>query len=380
MKARDLAAETMLRRTKRALRFIPVLLVTLSCNAFGEWQKVYPTVKTVWPTSQATKYLAGFDLYANRSILHTPNGTVIMSHMRDYEARQIIGDIKFISNTARYEYDCDKRLGRSIALRAYDAPMAEGQPVASFDVVGDWESVRPGSMLEVTWAIACNTNSITRISMWLVNAADYVPSTAPVELLADDGTAFQIDPKSLHNLVTVWEALKKQAGIDPLLMLADLGFSNAFAGKYYARRAVGISLQEFEAIGLDQTLLAAVLSHELAHLVLKHVERRPAKPQPVPKGGAWAGLVRLATAPIDALRGLRKTHGSTVESRDQERDADGLGMKLAASAGFNPCGLAIFLKGAGGQIPESSVASHPNDSERIQRVQQDALRLYGRAC
>ncbi|MBI3180376.1 MAG: M48 family metalloprotease, partial [Deltaproteobacteria bacterium] len=100
----------------------------------------------------------------------------------------------------------------------------------------------------------------------------------------------------------------------------------------------------------DVDELAAVLGHEIGHVASGHAAAR----------STWfARLPRLITAPYE---------------RDQEREADRVGVTLAASVGYDPLALARVLsrlettrapKG-GGALP--MVASHPTTPARLDLI------------
>lgn len=144
--------------------------------------------------------------------------------------------------------------------------------------------------------------------------------------------------------------------------------------------------------------LAAVLGHEVAHIVEGHAA----------KGAAWdlaisALQVAVATAIIAAdqspdagttagalgaayLTGAL-AHGALTVSgyeRDQEREADLIGLTYAVRAGFDPVGglaafqkLAMIEKGRGGDQSIPFLRDHPGTDERLVRVTRVAGRLRG---
>ena len=61
-------------------------------------------------------------------------------------------------------------------------------------------------------------------------------------------------------------------------------------------------------------------------------------------------------------------------SRDAERDADLLGARMMAQAGYNPIEMARFfekLEAQGGRGGPSFLSDHPNPGNRIQVVQEE---------
>lgn len=138
----------------------------------------------------------------------------------------------------------------------------------------------------------------------------------------------------------------------------------------------------------DETGLAVVLGHEVAHAVAKHANERMSQ-QMVTQygtaaattalGGASQGVQTAAAAAI----GLGAQYGILLPySRKQELEADKLGLIFMAMAGYNPSEAASFWtrmsQNSGGSTPEFA-STHPSDDTRIKKIQEDlpeALKYY----
>jgi predicted Zn-dependent protease len=119
----------------------------------------------------------------------------------------------------------------------------------------------------------------------------------------------------------------------------------------------------------NEAQLAGILGHEIAHYLLRHsIERLRA----IKSGTAAAQLLSLFGL-VGALGQLAITAGLLGYSRDQERDADRVGMALTKQAGYDPrevpkvwANLLLELKAR----PESEqgrfplFATHPSSEER----------------
>ena len=112
--------------------------------------------------------------------------------------------------------------------------------------------------------------------------------------------------------------------------------------------------------------LAAVLGHEIAHMTQNHVMRRA-------KQGARADmLVLLGSAATGISPGLLQD-GATIGlslpyARDQESEADLVGLQYMAKAGFDPR-AAIYLwknmSAASQGSPPEFLSDHPADDRRL---------------
>ena len=121
-----------------------VFFLIPSGAAFADWQKVYPVVMAVWKTSGNQKHFNGqYDLYTDESAGKSMEGNPVLWHMRDYRITQTANDTDLLSKSSKYEYDCDKRLGRNLAMRGYEGSMASGKVVYSYDIVSGWEGGSP---------------------------------------------------------------------------------------------------------------------------------------------------------------------------------------------------------------------------------------------
>ncbi|NDW09875.1 M48 family metallopeptidase [Dysgonomonas sp. 520] len=138
----------------------------------------------------------------------------------------------------------------------------------------------------------------------------------------------------------------------------------------------------------DETGLAVVLGHEVAHAVAKHSNERMSQQVAAQYGGAALGAVLSGTSSTvqnlaGAVYGLGAEYGVMLPySRKQELEADKLGLIFMAMAGYNPS----FAKGfwermsqaSGGGVPEF-MSTHPSDATRINQIDKDlsdALKYY----
>lgn len=140
----------------------------------------------------------------------------------------------------------------------------------------------------------------------------------------------------------------------------------------------------------DETGLAVVLAHEIAHAVAQHARERMSQAMLTSLGGAALGL---ALEKHDAktrnlflgLYGAGTTVGYMLpHSRQQEAEADRLGLIFMAMAGYDPraaVGLWERMRDAkrGKGQPPVFLSTHPSDSQRIasiRRLLPEALSYY----
>lgn len=135
---------------------------------------------------------------------------------------------------------------------------------------------------------------------------------------------------------------------------------------------------------------AAVMGHEIAHALREHGRERAAKSTATGLASRIAGAGLSAWLGIDPR--ITDTAANTVGqlvvlkfSRDEEREADLIGLDLAARAGFDPrAGLALWRKmGAlNKREPVQLLSTHPGGEDRISEIQNHMnllLPLYARS-
>jgi predicted Zn-dependent protease len=152
---------------------------------------------------------------------------------------------------------------------------------------------------------------------------------------------------------------------------------NAFAlpnGRLYVTRGL-------LALANDTSEVAAVLSHEIAHVTLRHASQRS-------ELQARSALIERVAENVlnDAQEAavVQDQARSTLASfsRSQELEADQTGVRVLARAGFDPFGAPRFLTALGrssssphaGPSGTERATSHPSTNERINRALQAARR------
>ena len=137
-------------------------------------------------------------------------------------------------------------------------------------------------------------------------------------------------------------------------------------------------------VAKDDNQLAAVMAHEVGHAIARHGSERISTQMAVQLGltglGAAAGqdyaqLVNLAAGA--ASLGIILPH-----TRNQEAEADHIGLILMARAGYDPRAAVPLwenFKKAGGDRPPEFLSTHPAPDSRIQRIREllpQAMEIY----
>ena len=150
---------------------------------------------------------------------------------------------------------------------------------------------------------------------------------------------------------------------------------NAFAlpsGRLYVTRGL-------LALANDSSEIAAVMAHEIAHVTLRHAAART-------EMEARSALVTKVVADVlqDKSESARYSDRSRFSiarfSREQEFEADDVGISTLTKAGYDPYGATRFLKSlerwnGGVRSNMDMLSTHPSLKERIQKTLHSARRI-----
>ena len=167
--------------------------------------------------------------------------------------------------------------------------------------------------------------------------------------------------------------------------VADDGDVNAFSlpggYTYITRGLLALCNREDEVAG--------VLGHEMAHVTERHAVKRVSAATPLAiLFGVPSSLLGAVSPGLGGIVGGagRAVAGLTLApySRDQEREADRVGVAMAARAGWNPSALsdvlgtmerASALTERASSKPSSFFATHPSSPERMASIEAQARSL-----
>jgi predicted Zn-dependent protease len=129
-----------------------------------------------------------------------------------------------------------------------------------------------------------------------------------------------------------------------------------------------------EKLNLTDAELAAVIGHEISHALREHTRERVSRAYA--QQLALAGVAVVTGAGAGALDLANQVASVTFQlphSREQEAEADVMGLELMARAGYNPhAAVSVWQKmmsaQQGGGSPEF-LSTHPSSSNRIAELQ-----------
>lgn len=137
----------------------------------------------------------------------------------------------------------------------------------------------------------------------------------------------------------------------------------------------------------DETGLAVVMGHEIAHAIARHGNERMS--QAIALQGAGMTLDILTAQKPGVTRdiflqsvGIGSQLGMLAYSRKHETEADKMGLVFMALAGYDPREAPKFwqrMSQVGGQAPPELLSTHPSDETRMHDLEAympEALKYY----
>src|SRR6195256_3753642 len=220
------------------------------------------------------------------------------------------------------------------------------------------------------------------------------PASAPSErehqrILAAYNGAYE-DPKLeglLNDTVEKLVAASERPDVHYRVTILNSAAVNAFAlptGQLYVTRGL-------IALANDTSELASVLSHEMSHVIARHAAIREDQARQVALVSRVVQDV-LSDPETGALALAKSKIALASFSRAQEFEADGIGVGIAARAGYDPYGAVRFLTSMGRNAEFKSnpgqthhidprapdfLSSHPATPERVKNAQGNARQFAG---
>ncbi|WP_305908765.1 M48 family metallopeptidase [Methylomarinum sp. Ch1-1] len=185
----------------------------------------------------------------------------------------------------------------------------------------------------------------------------------------------------------VAEALVHEVGGDWEVVVFQDDSLNAFA---LPGNKIGVHSGLIDLVD-NQDQLAAVIGHEIGHVMARHSNERMSQETAVNTGIA---LIQAVSAPETALGqsaigllGIGAQYGIILPySRTHESEADIIGLELMAKAGFDPRhSITLWQKmdaAGNGQAPAEFLSTHPSHDTRIEDLNKHmpkALKDYQQA-
>lgn len=206
-------------------------------------------------------------------------------------------------------------------------------------------------------------------------------------LKTSSGSVIFFKSSYARNLLNAREKISAINNLNPQIALVITDQPNAFAFSRNNQDHVAFSISFIEALGNNPDAIATIMGHEMAHLKLGHSgkERESREKTSQAIGQASGLLLSLIGVPMGGTIGNLAASGiGRSYTRDEERDADRLGLEWATKAGFNPCGqvvvMRLFERSKDSLSGISFLSTHPGEAERIDLANEFSLKINGKKC
>jgi len=245
-------------------------------------------------------------------------------------------------------------------------------PVLGFSVIG-----------LIFWIISCAVNPVTgKQELMLLSESEEIDlgRQTDAEIVKEYGVLE--DPKLTAYLNDFCQRLGKVSHRPQLsyhFKVVDASVVNAFAvpgGYVYFSRGILATLN-------NEAELAGVMGHEIGHIAARHSAKQYSRAQLAQVG---LGVGSFINVPV--LSGLAQLGAGMLFlrfTRDNEREADDLGVEYASKAGYDSAQLASFFETLEQMNPGSDrsglpgwFSTHPSPQDRVQVVRDRAKEWQGK--
>ncbi len=258
---------------------------------------------------------------------------------------------------------------------------------------------RTAVVVTAALALACSTVPLTgRRQLSLVSSSEMLAMSAQQygEFLKENPPSK--DPKGTAQVQRVGKSI--QAAVETYMR--EHGYSDRLSGYRWEFNLVDdeqvnawcmpggrvVVYSGLLPVAQDDTGLAVVMGHEIAHAIAEHGNERMSQQMLAQMGGV-ALDVALANKPNETKDLWMAAYGAGAQvgvllpfSRAQESEADRLGLVFMAMAGYDPQKAPAFWErmaaGKSGAPPEF-LSTHPSDATRIANLRSlipEAMKYY----
>ncbi|MEM7365697.1 MAG: M48 family metalloprotease [Pseudomonadota bacterium] len=211
---------------------------------------------------------------------------------------------------------------------------------------------------------------------WLVQSIARVQQDRVMLRTSGGSMLRQVDTSQARVLYAITKGIERVSELEVSLYIMPGDKPNAAAGYREDVPTVFINFAMMDLIGDDGSQWAALIGHEVAHLKLAHSAKRAKRSIPI----AIAKAVGTVAAGGDFL--ATTASGFLVDSigtrfdRNEEKQADYMGVIWALELGFSPHGAADLHESmSSGGAPVPFLSTHPSNKQRISDLRNMADRL-----
>ena len=231
------------------------------------------------------------------------------------------------------------------------------------------------SLILILFGMSCAINPVTgKKELMLISEQEEIALGKNTDTEIRTQYGIYDDPELLAYIRSVGNRLiphTHRPNLPYQFAILDTPVINAFAvpgGYIYVTRGI-MALMGSEAE------LSAVLGHEMGHVNARHSVRRMSQMLLVQLGLAVGSALNETFAKISGVAGVGMQLLFLKFSRDDEREADVLGIDYSRKGSYNPGEMVAFFSSlqkmgdlSGGQSLPGFLSTHPLTGERIQNV------------
>lgn len=221
--------------------------------------------------------------------------------------------------------------------------------------------------------VACATSPTGRSQLLMMSESEMDQMGAQSFDALKKKLPIEQDPAINTYVRCVATAITNEVGGDWEVVVFKEPSANAFA---LPGRKIGVHTGLL-AVAKNQHQLAAVLGHEVAHVLANHGNERVSQQAAVEQGLSITQAILNPQSELGktgmGLLGVGTQYGIIMPfSRAHESEADIYGLDLMAKAGFDPresVALWVNMGKAGGETPPEFMSTHPAHETRIDDLQ-----------
>jgi len=224
------------------------------------------------------------------------------------------------------------------------------------------------------WIFSCAANPVTgKKELMLLSEADEIKLGQETDLQVVSEYGLYEDPELAANLNGICQRLGKLSHRPNLtyhFKVLDASVVNAFAapgGYVYFTRGILATLN-------NEAELSGVMGHEIGHITARHSAHQYSQAQ-LAQVGLGVGSLVIGSSALSGLAQLATQMLFMRFSRDNERQADDLGVEYSSRAGYDANQMANFFETLERMNPGSDrsglpawFSTHPSPVDRVKAV------------
>jgi predicted Zn-dependent protease len=224
-------------------------------------------------------------------------------------------------------------------------------------------------------AAGCETNPATGKSQLLLVGDDQLETmgaqAAPMLVQEYGGVVQSQTVRQYVNRVgqqVAQQVEPEYSDVDWQFITLESDVINAFAlpgGRVFISRGMLENLT-------SEAQLAAVLGHEIGHVTAKHIDERMSQATAIDAGLGVAGGLTESGLAVEAAKLFGQGYLLKF-GRDQELEADRLGLRYMMQAGYDPHAMIdvvnVLIRSSQSGRPPEFLSTHPDPERRLEQVQ-----------